>query len=229
MKLLHGSKQIIEKPLLSAGKRTNDYGQGFYCTKEENLAGEWACRDNEDGFINYYEINLCGLNELNLMNGNYTVLNWIALLLKNRTFNITNTIALDARDYLIAHFAVDTSGIDLITGYRADDSYFSFAESFIENALPLSSLAKALYLGKLGLQTALVSQKAFDKLVFEKAKIAKKIDYYKQFLRRDSSARETFKNDLKNLKNYRNDIFVMDILREEIKNDDERIPRIISI
>ena len=228
MLIYHGSDHIIEHPLLSAGKTNNDYGQGFYCTEKIEMAYEWACKDNKDGFTNSYELETSNLIHINLCDGNYTILNWIALLLKNRKFSLNNEIAVDARDYIIENFSVDLSAVDVITGYRADDSYFGFAESFVENGLPLRSLAKAMYLGKLGLQTVLISQKAFDNLTFTGAENADKLIYYPKFKSRDLNARETYRNEIKSSKAYKDDIFVMDILRQEIKNDDERIQRIVS-
>ena len=38
----------------------------------------------------------------------------------------------------------------LFIGYRADDSYFSFANAFLNNTISLEQLRKAMYLGKLG-------------------------------------------------------------------------------
>ena len=36
--LYHGSPERVEQPLLAKGKLTNDYGQGFYCTENVELA-----------------------------------------------------------------------------------------------------------------------------------------------------------------------------------------------
>ena len=38
--IFHGSNKIIEKPLLGCGKVRNDYGLGFYCTEDLNMAKE---------------------------------------------------------------------------------------------------------------------------------------------------------------------------------------------
>lgn len=154
-------------------------------------------------------------------------MNWIALLLKYRTFKLSSEIAVDARDYIIEHYSVDTSIYDVIVGYRADDSYFRYAESFVSNGLPLRSLNQALKLGNLGEQTVLVSQKAFDRIKFTDASPVEKNIYYPKFLNRDLAARKTYRQEIKKSKSYRDDIFVMDILREELKNDDPRIQRII--
>lgn len=225
--LFHGSEQIVEVPDLAFGNDQNDYGRGFYCTKEEEMAKEWACKSGKDGFVNRYTVDGEGLKTLHLSDGSHTVLNWIAILLKHRTFSLSSPIALDAREYVIEHYAVDTSGYDLITGYRADDSYFRYAESFVENTLPLRSLNRALQLGKLGLQTVLISPKAFTQIKFVGASPVDKSIYYPKYAARDLKARQTYKEEIAKSKSYRDDIFVLDILREEMKNDDPRIQRIL--
>ncbi len=226
--IYHGSDHIIEKPDINIGNEHNDYGRGFYCTRSAKMAGEWACKQNTDGFVNGYLLDCDSLNVLNLMDGSYTVLNWIALLLKNRTFKLKTEIAIDSRDYIIKNFSIDLTDYDVIIGYRADDSYFQYADSFVSNGLPLRSLNKALKLGELGEQTVLISQKAFDRIKFVNALQAEKDIYYPKFLSRDINARETYRHEIKKSISYKDDIFVMDILREELKNDDPRIQRIIS-
>ncbi len=225
--LFHGSNQIIETPELSQGSIHNDYGQGFYCTRLEEMAKEWACKNQKDGFVNRYELNMDGLRVLNLSDRNHTVLNWIAILLKNRTFRLRSPIAIDAREYLIENFAVDTSEFDVVIGYRANDSYFQYAESFVENTLSLRSLNKALALGKLGLQTVLVSEKAFKQIEFADAEPVDRTIYYPKFFERDTKARQTYTSEIAKSMSYRDDIFVLDILREEMSNDDPRIQRIL--
>ena len=227
VKLLHGTDHVIKKPDWEIAKPTNDYGKGFYCTLIPEMAKEWAAKRNTDGFVNEYRFNTDGLKILNLLDGNHTVLNWIALLLKNRVFTINDAIALDSKEYIVENFSIDTAEYDVVIGYRADDSYFSYAQSFVHNALPLRSLSKALLLGKLGEQTVLVSEKAFRQIEFAAAEPVDKTIYYPKFLARDTEARTTYNEEIKRSKTYRNDIFVMDIIREEIKNDDPRIQRII--
>ena len=227
IQLLHGTDHIIEAPSLTLGKGTNDYGKGFYCTLLPEMAKEWACKNNTDGFVNEYEFNDDGLKVLNLLDGEHTVLNWIALLLTHRIFTVQDEIAKDAKEYIINHFSIDTTGYDVVIGYRADDSYFSYAQSFISNTLPLRSLSKALKLGKLGEQTVLVSEKAFEQIKFVKAEPVEKEIYYPKFRARDDLARTTYRDEIKKSKSYRNDLFILDILREEIGNDDPRIQRIV--
>ena len=227
IKLLHGSDHIIKKPDYLLGKPYNDFGKGFYCTDNIEMAKECACKKNKDGFVNEYNFNMDGLKVLNLLDGKHSVLNWIALLLKNRMFTLQDEIAIDARDYIIKHYSLDLKEYDVIIGYRADDSYFSYAQSFVSNTLPLKSLNQALKLGKLGVQTVLISKRAFKQIDFVKAVPVDKEIYYQKFLSRDTTARITYQKEIKKRRSYSNDIFVIDILREEIKNDDPRIQRII--
>ena len=37
--------------------------------------------------------------------------------------------------YLTWHFGIDVNAYDLVMGYRADDSYFAFAEAFLNNTI----------------------------------------------------------------------------------------------
>ena len=229
MIIYHGSDHIIKAPDIRLGKKYNDYGQGFYCTEDVELAKEWACKSNKDGFVNKYEMNPSGLKILNLNSDGYTILNWIALLLKNRTFSLDNDIQRRARTYIIDNFSVAVENYDVIIGYRADDSYFSFAESFVSNTLSLSALNRALRLGNLGEQIALVSEKAFDKITFKDAETVEKLIYYPKFNSRDKKAREDYvRYQSVGIEDLDNEIFILDIIRQEMKNDDPRIQRIVS-
>ncbi len=227
LKLFHGTDHIIEVPDISLGNTYNDYGRGFYCTRIDEMAREWACKKNTDGFVNIYDFDMDGLNVLNLSDGTHSVLNWIALLLQYRSFKLDSEIAIDAREYVINRYSVDLNNYDVVIGYRADDSYFQYAESFVSNALPLRSLNRALRLGKLGEQTVVISPKGFERLQFTDAYAVDKNIYYPKFIDRDTKARDTYRKEIKRSKSYRDDLFVMDILREEMSNDDPRIQRIL--
>ena len=135
---------------------------------------------------------------------------------------------MDARNYIIDNFLIDLDGFDIVVGYRADDSYFSFAEAFVQNGLPLRSLNMALKLGRLGEQTVLVSEKALGSLEFMGADPVERKIYYPKFTSRDAAARDTYRREVRGNKTYRDDIFVMDIIREGMRNDDPRIQRIVS-
>ena len=225
--IYHGSPQIVNHPELSKGKSYNDYGQGFYCTKSLDLAKEWACPTQKDGFANQYTLNTEGLSYFHLSGGSYHILNWLALLLKNRTFDLSAPLALQARAYIIQTFMPSLSGKDYIIGYRADDSYFSFAEDFVSGVLSLRDLSEAMRLGALGEQVVLVSPKAFQQIHFEGYETASYREYHVKRMSRDNLARQEYQNRKRDLRSLKGDLFVLDILREEMKNDDPRLQRIL--
>ncbi len=117
MIIYHGSKDEIHVPKYGKGKSYNDYGRGFYCTENIELAKEWSCTESHDGYANIYKIDTEELHFLNLNSEEFTILHWLSLLLENRSFRLTNRIAKRAKDYLLNNFHVDLSGCDVVTGY----------------------------------------------------------------------------------------------------------------
>ena len=225
--LYHGSKNIIEKPIFHGGKKTNDYGYGFYCTENIELANEWACPDDNDGYTNEYELDLSDLHVLDLTKNSYNILNWVALLLQYRMPKGLTPNDERVRSYILDHFFVDMSNIDVIKGYRADDSYFSFARDFVRNSITVSQLSRAMELGKLGIQIVLHSEKSFGHIRFIRSYVVNGAEYYTKRVARDRSAREEYLTATRNTEVSRDDLFVMDIIRQEVKNDDPRIQRTI--
>ena len=56
--IYHGSNKIIEHPIFGYGRKNNDFGLGFYCTQNIEMAKEWAVSPFEDGYSNCYKINI---------------------------------------------------------------------------------------------------------------------------------------------------------------------------
>jgi len=223
--IYHGSEQIIEEPMFGKGKKHNDFGLGFYCTESENLAKEWAVSSLKDGFSNKYTLDTEYLNVLNLNSPDYTILNWIAVLVEHRVFSLKTPVARRAKRYLIDNFSINVNAFDLITGYRADDSYFDYAESFLNNGISVEQLAKAMKLGKLGEQIVIKSQFAFSKLKYEGFDVAEKETFYVLRKARNDDANQTY---MEMLEEDSDGLYIQDIMRGGIKNDDPRIPRNIS-
>ena len=107
--IYHGSKQIIEQPTFGKGKKNNDFGFGFYCTESDELAKEWAVSSLHNGFSNRYSLDTEHLNILNLNSPEYTILNWIAILVEHRLFSIKTPVANRAKRYLIDNFSVNVN------------------------------------------------------------------------------------------------------------------------
>jgi len=222
--LYHGSDKVVAHPKLGKGKIRNDYGQGFYCTAHFELACEWASKNELiNGYANEYILDIDGLNVLDLSSSKYNILHWITLLIQNRTVTSTSTISKQAKKYLVDNFSIDTTGYDIIKGYRADDSYFSFARDFVNNTISVQQLAKAMKLGKLGIQYMLRTEKAFERLSFVKAHEVDATVYHAKYTQRDIKAKNAYQNSKENLAIDPNELYVLDIIRGGIKDGDPRL------
>lgn len=219
--IYHGSPEIREHPEYGKGKDYNDYGLGFYCTEHIELAKEWACSEGVDGYANRYEIETDELRILNLSSPEYTILNWLAILMLHRKGRLSTSLAVRGKEYLIENFLADFKSYDAIIGYRADDSYFSFARAFVSNQISLKQLGYAMRLGKLGEQFVLKSKKAFDTIKFLDYTVADNSIYYFKRKARDDEARAAYNKELEN--EDIEGIFMRDIIREEMKSNDPRL------
>lgn len=223
--IYHGSEQIVEVPTFGKGRKNNDFGLGFYCTESNDLAKEWAVSSLRDGFSNRYTLDTEYLNILNLNSPNYTILNWIAVLVEHRLFAIKAPVARRAKRYLADNFGINVNAYDLITGYRADDSYFDYAEAFLNNTITVEQLARAMRLGKLGEQIVIKSKFAFSKIKYEGFEIAEKDTYYVLRKARDDEASQMY---LDILEEESDGLYIQDIMRGGVTNNDPRIPRNLS-
>ena len=221
-KLYHGSQNIVEKPLFGHGKRYNDYGLGFYCTDSLEMAKEWGVGKDWDGYANCYELDCTDLKILDLNAPEYGILHWLAVLLQNREFDVPSGLALEAKEYLFENFSVDYESYDAIIGYRADDSYFSFAQDFINGTISYRQLNNAMHLGKLGQQFVLKSKNAFDRITFTGYEIADCSEWYAKKMLRDKTARREYFSVERN-KRQRGDLYITQIMDEELKSDDPRL------
>ena len=220
--LFHGSSSIIEKPQYGYGKVYNDYGLGFYCTDSLEMAKEWGVTQNRNGYANRYELDCEGLRILDLNGPSFNILHWLAVLLENREFDVPSGLALEAKEYILNTFRVDYQAQDAIIGYRADDSYFSFAQDFINGTISYRQLNNAMHLGKLGQQFVLKSKRAFDRIQFLGYEVAEHDEWYAKKMLRDRSARREYFSVERN-KRQRGDLYITQILDEEMKPNDERL------
>lgn len=222
--LYHGSEFLIEKPEFGKGARHNDYGRGFYCTENIELAREWACVKQKNGYVNIYELDMEGLKVLNLNDSEYHILNWLAILADNRTYWQNGSIAEEAKKYIKEHFLIDITPYDIIVGYRADDSYFSFAQDFVSGAISLEKLSEAMRLGKLGEQIVLKSPKAFETIYFQNYENVDAEIYYIKKAEREREARREYRRRKKESADI-HELFMLDIMREGMENGDTRLFR----
>lgn len=209
--LFHGSPVRVETPLFGKGNSRNDYGLGFYCTESKELACEWACPTTENGYVNSYGLQTTGLAFLNLNDPSYTCLHWLAALVKYRRFDATTPLMAEAKEFVLERYSVDLSKFDVVSGYRADDSYFSFARAFLDNRLSLSQLQQALLLGELGKQVVIRSKRAFDALSFIDAELVRGSDWHPRRSARDNQARAQYRNLARDTSE--SSVYMLDLLR----------------
>lgn len=186
--LYHGSKYEVVSPEFGKGNPENDYGLGFYCTRELNLAKEWSVTANESGIVNKYSIDISGLKILNLQD--LGVIDWLVILMNYRVVNFYNIVSETRRKRFLEKYKekYNLEEYDIIVGYRADDSYFSFVRDFIDERIYVEDLKELLLAGNLGLQYVLKSKKAFDRLKFIESENVDK-EYFKYRKNRDTNAR----------------------------------------
>ena len=101
-------------------------------------------------------------------------------------------------------------------------NFGTFANAFLNNTLSLHQLEKAMYLGRLGEQIVLKSKKAFEQIGFTEIIPAEKEIYYPMKTARDKEAREAYRKERSN-RRASEAVYLIDILREEWKNDDARL------
>ena len=223
MQLFHGSPNIVGRPSMGLGSRDRDFGPGFYCTSNPNLAGEWACPLGTSGFVNRYVLETRGLRILDLNRTDATIMHWLSLLASNRTFRTESDMGQRALRYLASEFHIDTSRFDVIRGPRGDDSYFSFASDFINNTVSFSRLSSAMDLGKEGEQIVILSEKAFSQLHYEGSEPIDPVTCFRRRCERDLRARTRYlgREEREGIDEY--DIMIDDLVSERVGRDDPRL------
>ena len=192
--LFHGTPNKVVTPTYGLGEDRHDYGRGFYLTEDFNLAKEWAvCRpDKSNGWVHTYILDMSNLKVLDFQQ--LDVLVWLAELMKHRA-------AADSKRYrllsarFIDKYGIDTSGYDVIKGWRANASYFYIAKEFVKDNIDIEILEELLSLGRLEIQYCLKSELAFSKLkeIREGLTSIEYEEFNKKYNERDSIARRKMK------------------------------------
>lgn len=139
--------------------------------------------------------------------------------MQNRVFSPKSPIGKQNLQFLTDRFHLDYQQYDIIRGYRANDSYFSFASDFLENIIPVQNLASSMKLGSLGLQTVLKSKKSFERLTFVKTNFSPKEKYFSKYKGRDTAARKSYLEGLRKV-SPSDAVYMIDLVRNpELLND----------
>lgn len=145
MKVYHGSTTIIRQPLVKAGRRNLDFGQGFYVTDLREQAVYWANRPLNDGqphWLNIYELDMeailsAGYRYLKFENYDYQ---WLEFVVANRKGEKL------------------WEGYDLVEGGIANDRVFNTIELYAAGLTPREEALERLRYEKPNNQLCLLSQ-----------------------------------------------------------------------
>ena len=107
-------------------------------------------------------------------------------------------------------------------GYRADDSYFSFAQDFINGTISYRQLNNAMHLGKLGQQFVLKSRTAFERIRFVGSEVVESSKWYAKKMLRDRAARREYFS-VERSRRQKGDFYIAQIMDEEMMPDDSRL------
>lgn len=189
--LYHGSPNMDIKPTYGLGNDKHDYGRGFYLTEDIELAKEWSvCTPNTNkGYVHKYELACDDLKILDFSKLN--ILNWLAELMKHRDASDSKRYRVLAKKF-IDKYGIDTSGYDVIKGWRANASYFYIAKAFVRDEIDIDILEELLMMGGLGIQYCIKSEKTYKNLQEIKEEMIE-VDYKEynvKYSKRDSDARE---------------------------------------
>ena len=137
------------------------------------MTKKWAWTDYYLGpkrYVHSYTLDLSDLEVLNLTR--LDIKCWLSLLfnycVKLSENKKSGNASYDRAIEFTKKFAVDDSSFDVIIGYRADDSFFTYIYEFLSGFISLEVLTRVMHLGFLGIQVFIKSKKAFEHLVYNK-------------------------------------------------------------
>lgn len=184
------------------------YRANNYLLDNLDLAKEYSAANpnNTNAYVRKYELDLSDLKVLDFTE--YNVLSWLAELMKHRDADDSKRYKVLSKEF-IDKYGIDTSGYDVIKGWRANASYFYIAKEFVRDNVDFDILEELLSLGDLGMQYCLKSQKAFDNLKeLEKDLIAVDFNVFNEkYNKRDINARRKMRDLINSDKNKVKNVF----------------------
>ena len=220
--LFHGSPKIVEKPELSYSKLNDDFGRGIYLSEDSDFAKECAVTYKQNGYLNKYYLELDGLNVLDLTAKPNNLLNWMALVLSNRLFCLFSGLSLRGKEYLLNDYLPDIRGYDVIIGYAADNSAFTFIQEFLEGKTSYQQLKKSIREANLPKQIVIIDDIALDRLSFIGVESVSYQPYYRLKQIRDENLRAVYFKE-KTKFNRKNDLYIDNFINEEVGENDKRL------
>lgn len=205
--LYHGSPSEVVVPTYGKGKDRHDYGRGFYLTPDKELAREWAMGSGSaaHGWVHTYQLDCSNLTVLNFEDiKKFRALYWAAELVQHREPDDREERGIyydDYKNYLVSNYGMPVDKYDVVTGWRADDSYFQIVLRLLNDELQVPLLEEALRIGQLGIQYCCRSQSAFEALAAIGQPEEVPNYYRKRYMERDRTGRHAFSELLKSDRN----------------------------
>lgn len=196
--LYHGTSDSNFAPSFDYDNPNNDYGKGLYMTKGLQSAKEWAMskyNDGTEGYAYEFALDTSGLRIYEFTSKQ--LLQWVAILLDNRRITCTPLQQTQINTFIKKYLPKDIYEYDIIVGYRADDSYHAYMESYVSGRISEELLEKAMKLNKLGIHYCIKSERAFALLEYNARYKASKADG-ELFNKKDAHARKQYLQLLRN-------------------------------
>jgi len=160
MILYHGSYSYFEKIDLDKGRKFKDFGQGFYTTKIESQAQQWAKNMSARfglsvGFVSIYECDENLFKNLSYLYFDEPTEDWAYFIMNNR-----NTNFLDNDNRLNNH----NKQFDIVEGPVANDNIAVVLDQFMMNIKSGTALVEALEYKNLNHQISFHTEKGISLL-----------------------------------------------------------------
>jgi len=160
MILYHGSYSNFEKIDLSKGRKFKDFGQGFYTTKIENQAIDWAKNMSARfgttfGFVSVYECDDNLFKELKYLKFDKATEEWAYFIMNNRNEEFT-----DFTGQINNH----KNQFDVVEGPVANDNIAVVLDQFMMNMKSGTALVEALEYKNLNHQISFHTEKGISLL-----------------------------------------------------------------
>lgn len=161
MKLYHGSNIEVREPKVLIGRRTLDFGQGFYTTSDYMQAEKWALnvtnrRNRGEPIVSLYEFDENSLETLETLKFDSPNEKWLHFVAENRKGTYKDI------EY------------DFVRGPVANDNTLPVLNMFISGFLDEEFAIKRLLPQKLKDQYVFKTEKAISLLKFKEVILCKK-------------------------------------------------------
>lgn len=185
LKVFHTGLEEIKSPDVHYGRRNADFGQGFYVSDNEEFVLRWAkSSSGKNSIINYYELDLNGLNVLRLKRGK----KWFDYIFKNRS-----------------GFTDEYGDADVIIGPVANDTLYDTYGLITSGFLKKEDSLRLLMIGSAYTQIVLKKEKAAKQLKFLSSRVITENEallYRKTVRQEEREFQSAFNEGLKTLANY---------------------------